>query len=146
MRDINAPFPDTAFWQAYAGRFEGLLKWQDFDALLDRLGAAGGEWYVFDPAGDAPESPCRDLGATLDEVRACVDPARNRSYCGAAFTDDRADPGFVKIFDPFKMGSACGGSADRVLPRWIISRLKPDPLPLLPDQSEKKRFFARLTG
>ena len=146
MRDINAPLPETDFWRAYGGRFQGLLKWEDFDALFARLAASGGDWFVFDPAGDAPAAPVADLAAALDEARACVEQVRKRSYCGAVFADDIGNPSYIKVFDPYKMGGVCGGSGDRVLPRWIFSRLRPDPLPLLPDQPAKKGFFARLTG
>jgi len=146
MRDINAPLPDTEFWRAYNGRFSGVLKWEDFDALFDRLAASGGAWFVFDPSGDAPDAPLDDLAPVLEEARLCVEQVRNRSYCGAVFADDPANPSFVKVFDPYKMGGVCGGSGDRVLPRWIFSRLRPDPLPLLLDQPAKKGLFARLTG
>lgn len=146
MRDINADLPDTAFWRAYSGRFAGLLKWEDADALFARLAASGGDWFVFDPAGDAPTAPVDDLAAALAEARACLDQVRSRSYCGAVFVDDPAAPAFVKVFDPYQMGGACGGSAERVLPRWIFSRLAPDPLPLLPDPAEKKGLLARLIG
>jgi len=146
MRDTNAPLPDTAFWRAYGGRFEGLLKWDQFDALFDHLASAGGDWFVFDPAGDAPAAPMADLAAALAEARACVEQVRGRSYCGAVFADDPQNPSFIKVFDPYKMGGVCGGSGERVLPRWIVSRLKPDPLPVLRNPPAKKGLFARLTG
>jgi hypothetical protein len=146
MRDTNAPLPDTAFWRAYGGKFSGTLNWQQFDALFDRLAAAGGEWFVFDPTGDAPDSPVPDLAESLAEARACVEQVRSRSYCGAVFADSFEVPGFVKVFDPYKMGGVCGGSGERVLPRWIFSRLAPDPLPLLPEAPVAKGLLARLVA
>ncbi|GGD23114.1 hypothetical protein [Sinisalibacter lacisalsi] len=146
MRDTNAPLPDTAFWRAYGGAFTGTLKWEQFDALFDRLATAGGDWFVFDPTGDAPEAPAADFSAALAAARACVEQVRGRSYCGAVFADDFDAPGFVKVFDPYKMGGVCGGSGERVLPRWILSRLAPDPLPPLPETPAKKGLLARLIG
>lgn len=146
MRDINAELPDTPFWRAYGGRFAGVPSWSGFDAFWARFEAAGGDWYVFDPSGDAPDAPSADVAGALTEARACVEQMRSRSFCGAVFADDLEAPTFVKVFDPYKMGGVCGGSGDRVLPRWIFSRIAPDALPLLPDVPEKKGFFARLVG
>ena len=146
MRDINAELPDTPFWRAYNGKFAGLPSWAGFDAFWKRFDAAGGDWYVFDPSGDAPEAPVADVAEGLAEARACVEQVRARSFCGAVFADDLENPGFVKVFDPYKMGGVCGGSGNRVLPRWIFSRIAPDPLPRLPDVPEKKGLFARLVG
>jgi hypothetical protein len=146
MRDNNAPLPDTEFWRAYGGKFSGTLKWDQFDALFARLATAGGDWFVFDPTSDAPDAPAADFAAALDEARACVEQVRGRSYCGAVFADDFNAPGFVKVFDPYKMGGVCGGSGERVLPRWIFSRLAPDPLPLLPEAPARKGLLARLIG
>jgi hypothetical protein len=146
MRDTNAPLPETTFWRAYGGKFTGTLKWEQFDALFIRLASDEHDWFVFDPTADAPDAPAADFGAALDEARACVEQVRGRSYCGAVFADDMNNPGFVKVFDPFKMGGVCGGSGERVMPRWIFSRLAPDPLPLLPEAPAKKGILARLIG
>ncbi len=146
MRDTNAPLPDTAFWRAYDGRFVGLPTWPGFDAFWAGLEGSGGEWYVFDPTGDAPAEPTADFAAVLNEARACVEQVRTRGFCGAVFADDLAAPRFVKVFDPYRMGGVCGGSGERVMPRWIFSRIAPDPLPLLPVKPEKKGLLARLTG
>lgn len=147
MRDTNAPLPDTAFWRAYGGTFAGVPSWQGFDRFWATFEAADGEWYVFDPTGNAPAAPAPDVAAALAEARACVEQVRNmRSYCGTVFADDLAAPSFVKVFDPWKMGGVCGGSGERILPAWIFSRIAPDPLPLLSAEPAKKGLFARLTG
>jgi len=44
------------------------------------------------------------------------------------------------------MGGVCGGSGDRVLPKWIFSRIPPDPLPLKPQEPARKGFLASLRG
>lgn len=146
MRDTNAELPDTPFWRAYGGRFAGIPGWDRFDAFWARFEAAGGDWYVFDPSGDAPTAPADDVAAALAEARACVEQVRGRGYCGAVFADDLDATGFVKIFDPYRMGGVCGGSGERVLPRWIFSRIAPDPLPELVETPARRGLFARLTG
>lgn len=143
MRDINADLPDTAFWRAYGGKFAGLPTWAAFDAFWARFEAAGGDWYVFDPSGNAPRAPEPDLAAARAEARGCVEQVRARGFCGAVFADNLEAPTFVKVFDPYRMGGVCGGSGERVLPRWIFSRTAPDALPLLPNEPEKTGFFAR---
>ena len=146
MRDTNAELPDTPFWQAYRGRFHGIPTWDGFDAFWARLAASGGDWYVFDPTADAPAAPHPAFATALADARATVEQVRNRGFCGAVFADDLDTPGFVKVFDPYRMGGVCGGSAERVMPKWIFSRLPPDPLPLVPDRPAKQGLFARLTG
>lgn len=145
MRDTNGPLPDTAFWQTYQGKFAGVPTWAGFDRFWGAFAQTGGAWFVFDPAGDAPTAPVADFAAALAEARACVEDVRKqRAYCGTIFADDLAAPGFVKVFDPWKMGGVCGGSGERVMPRWLFSRIAPDALPLLPGEPEKKGLFARL--
>ena len=146
MRDTNATLPDTPFWQCYGGRFAGIPTWPGFDAFWATLEASGGDWYVFDPAGDAPAAPHGDFAGALAEALACVEQVRSRSFCGAVFADDLANPGFVKVFDPYRMGGVCGGSNERVLPTWIFSRIAPDPFPLAPATPEKKGLFAWFAG
>jgi hypothetical protein len=147
MRDTNGPLPDTAFWRAYNGRFAGVPTWEAFDRFWLALRESGGAWYVFNPEIDAPDAPESDFAAALAEAHDCVAQVRKmRSYCGAVFADDLAAPSFVKVFDPWKMGGVCGGSGERVMPRWIFSRIAPDPLPLLPQMPEKKGLLARIIG
>ena len=50
--------------------------------------------------------------------------------------DDRKSPAFIKIFDPRNMGTSCSCSGELILPRWIISRARPDALPE-PEEKEK---------
>lgn len=148
MRDINAALPDTAFWRTYGGRFSGVLSWDDFDALWNRLAAAEAGWFVFDPTGDAPDTPqgATEFAATLDEARGMLEQVRGRPYCGAVFVDDIAAPTFVKVFDPYRMGAVCGSSGDRVMPRWVFCRIAPDALPLVEEPPAKKGLLARLVG
>lgn len=148
IRDTDAPFPDTAFWRAYGGRFTGLLSWDDADRFWPVLAAAPEGWFVFDPSGNAPDrvaSP-EEFAAALDEARASVDQVRDRSHCGAVFTDDRDAPGMVKVFDPYRMGGVCGGSGGRILPRWVFSRIAPNPLPMRAEPAARKSLLSRLIG
>ena len=140
-----APLPDTAYWRAYEGRFQGILTWQALGDFWQVLAASGGEWYVFYLDRAPPASPVSGAAfdAALAQILRLYDDVRDRSYCGAVYVDDPAAPGFVKLFDPWKMGAACGASGSRVLPRYALSRIPPDPLPD-PAPDPEPSLFARL--
>ncbi len=140
-------FPDTAFWSTYQGRFSGILNWPDAEAFWASMAASNGGWFVFDTEQAAPDKPASapELTATLAKATALTNTRRDRSHCGAIYVDDILSPTFIKIFDPAAMGSACNISGIPVLPRWIISRIKPDNVPT-PPPPEKPSLFKRLTG
>ena len=136
--------PDTEFWRAYQGRFQGVLSWDAFDALWQVLEESGGDWFVWDLEGDVPEAP-GGLAQALAVARAMYDEVRDRSYCGTVYVDDPQAPAFVKAFDPYKMGATCGSSGERTMPRFVFSRLPPDPLPA-PVAEVSQGFWSRLRG
>ena len=131
-------FPDTAYWRAYRGRFAGILDWAVFDAFWQRLAAAPEGWFVFEPetaAGqDAPAVPTAPADAAafaafLARARPLLEARRSIGHCGVIYADDLERPAMVKLFDPVRMGSSCSVGTAPVLPRWILSRIPPDPLP-----------------
>ena len=140
-----ARLPDTDFWRAWQGSFHGLLHWQDFDALLHVLGQSGGEWYVWDLEGAVPVAPIApaEMATALEAVHEMNAPVRQRSFCGTVYVDDPAAPAFVKAFDPYQMGATCGSSGERIMPRFVFSRMRPDPLPE-PAPEVSVGFWSRL--
>ncbi|HHH89729.1 MAG TPA: hypothetical protein ENK45_04085 [Aliiroseovarius sp.] len=136
--------PDTEFWRAWQGSFQGVLRWEAFDALLEGLASSDGDWFAWDMQEPVPAAPA-PLGPVLESVRALNAPVRDRSWCGTLYVDDPAAPGFVKAFDPYRMGATCGSSGSRTLPRFVISRLRPDPLPA-PEPEPQPGLLARLIG
>ncbi len=139
------PLPDTAFWRAYQGRFQGVLTWEGFDALWEVLEKSGGQWHVWDlDAGAPPDSPA-PLAPALAQARAMYEEVRGRSYCGTVYVDDPAAPAFVKAFDPYRMGATCGSSGERIFPRFVFSRLRPEPLPTA-GSAPPPSLWARILG
>ncbi len=118
---------------ALSGRFFGVLKWAEFDALLDRLAADPEGWFIYDTDHAPPAAPAdpADMAALLRTVAELTDPVRRlRDVCGTAYVDSPEAPRLVKLFDPWRMGSSCGSETHVVAPpRWIVSRMKPSPLP-----------------
>ncbi len=139
--------PDTPFWNAYQGRFSGLLQWKDVDALWQDLPETGGKWYVFDTSENVPAEPANPAAfqATLHAAELLVNSRRDRSHSGAIYIDNRENPQLVKIFDPVNMGTSCSCSTEPIYPRYILSRIKPDPIPT-PAPPPQKGFLARLRG
>jgi len=139
-----SPLPDAPFWRAYQGRASGLLQWADVDALWPLLAAQPEGWYVYDLETAPPISPLSttDLTAFLPKAQALVDARRDRSHSGAIYIDNRESPAFIKIFDPTNMGTSCGGDHDMIFPRYILSKIQPDPRPA--PAPVKKGFLGRL--
>ena len=143
-----APFPDTPFWNAYRGRFSGILTWPDFDSLWEKMAQDPEGWFLFDPEGPAPEAPadretCLQM---LEKARALVEQRRGtEDHCGAVYVDSREAPGFVKVFDPLHMGSSCSIGTAPILPKMIFTRMRPDPLPA-PDSQARGGLLHRLMG
>jgi hypothetical protein len=141
------PLPDTEFWRAYQGPFSGVLKWSDVDALWAWLADNNEGWFAFDPDQAAPDAPLAadEFATFLQGAVDLVNSRRERSMSGAIYRDDVDSPTMLKIFDPVNMGSACSISGERVMPRWILSRMKPDDLPV-PEPMAKPGFFGRIAG
>ena len=138
------PLPDTPYWRHYQGRFAGLLHWPDFEALWQTLEQAGGAWYIFEPGNEVPTEPAsfESFRETVATARALVSRSERRFTGGSVYVDDRTAPEMVKIFAPDNMGASCGCSGMRILPRWILSRARPDPIPPEP-APEKPGWLAR---
>ncbi len=152
--DLKAAAEGDPYWKTYMGRFFGILDWGEADALLGALksgtGAGAGDWYLFDTDRPCPETTASqpELAGALDDNLALLADFRDRTVCGTLYVDDRQDPSFIKMFDPYRMGSSCGGTgANTVIARWIVSRAKPSPLP--PDGKDPARgaaLWKRLIG
>jgi hypothetical protein len=153
MRDDMAgrrtgKLPDTAFWQYFNGSFSGVLNWEDVDSLWASLTASAKDWYVFDVEKECPEEPLTEKAflSFLKEALGVVHKRRSRPYCGSIYVDRYEGPEFIKIFDPTKMGTSCSCSGGLVLPRWIVSKMKPDDLSATEAIEKKRGFFGRLVG
>lgn len=135
---------------AFRGRFTSLLRWPELEAFWHLLKThADGGWYVY-RVGEAP--PAEPLSA--DELRHFIDQLdqqlrarHDEKFCGIVYADDRANPTFVKIYDPDKLGSVCGFSNSPPLPGWTISRLQPAALEASqPPVRGPRRWWRSLTG
>lgn len=122
---------DTPYLRACNGPLKGVLRWPDLDALWAQLLRLNdGRWYVY-AIGEAPPTTAASADQFerfLAEIRRRLLDEHKEDYCGIVYADNHAEPGFVKIFDPGRLGSVCGCSGNTPLPGWTLSRVAPDDL------------------
>lgn len=123
------------FYTAYRGAFTSLLKWPDLDAFWQLLSEqADRGWYVYTTAESPPEQSlsAEELRAFIKEIDRHLHQAHGEDYCGIVYTDSKAEPSYIKIYDPNNLGVVCGIGREPIFPGWIISQLPPKTLEKLP--------------
>lgn len=138
------------FTARLSGRFHGVLAWQHLDALWARLRAQPEGWYVAmsGQAGTDSTSPlaAAELDRFVGEVDVLLRREHREDYCGIVYVDNPEQPGFIKIYDPNNLGSSCGG-AGGIPPRWVLSRIPPEPLEdAAPLPGNRRRWWQGLFG
>ncbi len=124
--------------EVFSGRLIGLLQWSQFERLWQWLADNPEGWYVRDfKTRQLPATPmtAAEFREFLKDAEAFLRRRHREDYCGFLYADDAETPLFIKVFDPRKMGSACGCSG-KVVPRWTISRMPPASLD---DEAEEAR-------
>jgi hypothetical protein len=134
--------------EVFRGRFSGILRWPELDALWARLRSLNdGTWYVYaigEPPPREPVSPGQ-LARFVEEIDVLLRREHDEDYCGIVYVDNRDEPRFIKIFDPHNLGVVCGFSEHPPLPGWTISRLPPrDLAAAFPPPAARRRWWQRL--
>ena len=138
------------FRQAFKGRFESVLRWEQLDVFWEVLRKdIAGDWYIYAVGESLPQQPAsaERVRTFLSEIERLLRKEHDEDYCGVVFTDSMEAPQFVKIFDPNNLGVSCGFSDNPPLPGWILSKLPPADLnaPIsLP--GNRLRWWKRLLG
>lgn len=129
-RSSDNPSSDNPFEERLWGRFSGVLRWEQLEALWERVLAEPEGWYLYEVGEAVPEDTVdpHGLGGLLHDVDRVLREKHRHDYCGIVYVDDPALPGLIKIYDPGNLGVVCGPGNERVLPRWILSRERPQPL------------------
>ncbi|MGB5297456.1 MAG: hypothetical protein WBN48_01860, partial [Thiogranum sp.] len=95
------------FREAFKGSFSGVLRWEQLDALWQRLrDDAAGDWYLYS-VGEAPPTDTvskYDVIQFIEQVDDLLRREHDEQYCGIVYADDVNAPSFVKIFDPNNLG------------------------------------------
>ena len=138
------------FRQAFKGRFESVLRWEQLDIFWEVLGKdAAGDWYLYAVGEPPPQQPssAERVRTFLVEIEQLLRKEHAEDYCGVVFSDSMDAPQFVKIFDPNNLGVSCGFSDNPPLPGWILSKLPPADLNAsIPLPGNRRRWWQRLLG
>jgi hypothetical protein len=139
---------DHDFIAAFRGRFIGILEWHQLDTFWKTLvNQAGKGWYIYaigEPAPTRVSTP-DEVKTFISEIETLLRKEHEEEYCGIVYTDDKKNPGFIKIFDPNNLGVVCGYSDNPPLPGWILSTIAPVELndsTILP--GNRRRWWQRL--
>lgn len=137
------------FADRFDGAFSGILRWHQLDALWERLRGDPEGWYIYQIGEGVPEEPlpAAELPPFLDELDALLRREHDEDFCGIVYVDEPADPALIKVYDPNNLGASCGSSGKRIPPRWVISRIPPEPVADdAPVPGNRRRWWQRLMG
>ena len=132
-----------SFEQRLNGRFEGILRWPDLDALWVQVKASKTPWYIYEVGMDVPETQVAtdDLDGQISAVDIILRDNHDEDYCGIVYVDDAKTPTLVKVFGPKNLGASCGSSRSKTWPRWILSHMPPTEVGVKLDDKGKPAWW-----
>ncbi len=142
---MNEVITDT-FHPHYNGRFYGILRWNQLDALWAQVRLQPEGWYVYFVGGIVPDhlASAETVMMFIRELDELLRQDHEHDYCGIVYADDLQQPKMIKIFDPQHLGFSCGSSGKPVFPRWILTRILPELLEeVAPIPANRKRWWQR---
>ena len=140
---------DVSFQEHYNGRFCGVLRWHQLDNLWQSVRHKPHGWYVYLVNGEIPAEPVtiETLDLFIQEVDSLLREEHDYDYCGIVYADSLDAPQMIKIFDPSNLGASCGSCGRVVPPRWLLSRIQPEPIfDEMPLPGVRKRWWKRIFG
>jgi hypothetical protein len=139
----------TDFYHHYRGRFSSALRWPQLDALWHTILQTPDKWYIYLLNHELPQTPAHaeSLQQFIREIDVLLRKEHEHDYCGIVYADSFDHPSMVKIFDPHHLGSSCGSCGYTVYPRWLLSRLPPQPLEDdMPLPANRRRWWQSIFG
>ena len=144
MREkIKTQNPAPNFEQSLNGRFEGILRWPDLDALWGNVKDSATLWYIYEVGTDVPDSqiPADMLAGEIDKIDKILRDNHDEDYCGIVYVDDPDAPTLIKVFGPKNLGTSCGSSGSKTWPRWILSHMPPTEIGIRLDDKGKPAWW-----
>ncbi len=136
------------FYRQFRGSFTGILKWDQLGQFWDVLKSkADAGWYIYAMGEAVPQqvATAEQVNHFIIEIDALLRKEHQEDYCGIVYVDDKADPSFIKIYDPNNLGVVCGFSDNPPLPGWTLSLIRPEQLDENTFLSQsRKRWWRRL--
>ncbi len=119
-----------SFQAHYRGRFINMLRWPQLSNLWEKVKEQPNGWYIYLVGEPVPTAPVEvaSLNQFIQEVDKLLRKEHNYDYCGIVYADDKDNPSMIKVFDPNNLGAVCGSSGTVVPPRWILTRIPPEPI------------------
>jgi hypothetical protein len=138
----------SPFLQKYRGFLAGVMKWDDLDALWQRIrDDSGAQWFLYQVGEPVPGAAAtrEQLLQFIDSMDELLRREHDEDYCGIVYVDDPAKPAFVKIYDPNNLGVVCGYSDNPPLPGWVMSQVPPQDLQVaFPPTASRKRWWQKI--
>lgn len=128
------------------GRFQGMLHWEQLDALWARV--KPGKWYVYQVGEAVPDAPLEGAALTqrVEALDALLRREHDEKYCGIVYADDAEQPTLIKVYDPHHIGSSCS-SGPAAPPGWILSTEPPQKIqPDAPVPQNRRRWWQLFSG
>ena len=137
----------TSFLEQLQGKFSGILKWHQLDALWQRIATSGEAWYIYQVGDVLPTAPLTGdkLKDAIQALNQLLREEHEHDFCGIVYVNDLKNATLIKVYDPSNLGSSCGCGGKKYLPRWVISQIKPEkiedntPLP-----NNRKKWWKKL--
>lgn len=142
---------ENPFLERYKGYFKNLLKWEQLDALWQRLREdSDNTWYIY-AVGEMPPEELANrekLEHFIREVDQLLRREHDEDYCGIVYVDEVEQPTLIKIYDPNNLGSVCGpGFGPPPLPGWVLTKLPPSDLnAAFPPPANRRRWWQKMFG
>ncbi len=136
-----------SFQQHYKGRFVNMLRWHQLDELWESVRAQQNGWYIYFVGQTVPTAPVETLALNqfIKEIDELLRTDHDYDYCGIVYADDKEMPSMIKIFDPNNLGAVCGTSGTVTPPRWLLTRIPPEPIvDDAPTPANRKRWWQQL--
>lgn len=139
---------ESTFKERFKGKFYGVLQWKQLDHIWDVVKSDKADsWFIYEVNLTPPSSTIKqlDIALEINKIDHYLRKEHNEDYCGIVYADDLESPEFIKVFNPKSLGSSCSIAKTPPLPKWIISKVKPQDLTLAKEQTNKpKRWLGNL--
>jgi len=111
------------------GRFEGLVRLADAFHLAANVVEYDG-WYMLDPTDPdwGRQVTGAEVGCHLEGLLDEILREERGVWSTMVYVQNIANPQIVKVFHPRRAGCGCGGQGG-VVPWWVLTRIKPEPVP-----------------
>ena len=104
-------------------------------------------WYIYEVNRSVPDSVTQNnnVAIKIEQIDQHLRKEHEEDYCGIVYADNLDNPEFIKVFDPKSIGTSCSIAKTPPLPKWIISKIKPQQLTQQIEATNKtKRWLGNL--